>query len=99
MEPNAVMNSQYIRRETSELNPVSVKTYDNILEAGVCKAILLTGVNMVSEDLQACHQMKKLNRVVIKSKSYKQKQLVMYKRKNLGTKSQELLNLKFSGRL
>ena len=93
------MNSQYIRRETSELNPVSAKTYDDVLEAGICKAILLTGVNIVPEDLQACHRMKKLNRVVIKSKSYKQKQLVMYKRKNLGTKSQELLNLKFSGKL
>ena len=30
---------------------------------------------------------------------YKQKQSIMYRRKNLDTKSQELLNLKFSGRL
>ena len=49
------MNSQYSRREAIELNPVSAKTYDDVLEAGVCKVILLTGVNIVPEDLRACH--------------------------------------------
>ena len=43
--------------------------------------------------------MKSLDRVIVKFKCRKQKQSLMYKRKNLGTKSQELTNLKFSGRL
>ena len=39
------------------------------------------------------------DRVIIKFKFHKQKQSEMYKRKNLGTKSQEFSNLKFLGRL
>ena len=69
MERNAVTKSQYSRRETIELNPVT------------------------------CHRMKSSDKVMVKFKCGKQKQSLMYKRKNLGTKSQELTNLKFSGRL
>ena len=36
---------------------------------------------------------------VVKFKCCKQKQSLIYKRKNLGTKLQELTNLKFLGRL
>ena len=43
--------------------------------------------------------MKRTDRVIVKFKCRKQKNSVMYKRKNLGNKSQELNNLKFSGRL
>ena len=43
--------------------------------------------------------MKRLDRVKVKFKCHKQKQSLVYKRKNLGTKSQELTNLKFSVRL
>ena len=44
--------------------------------------------------------MKRSDRVIVKFlKCRKQKQSLVYKRKNLGTKSQELTNLKFSGRL
>ena len=43
--------------------------------------------------------MKRSNRVILKFKCCKQKQSLIYKHKNLATKSQELTNLKFSGRL
>ena len=43
--------------------------------------------------------MKRTDSVIVKFKCRKQKNSVMYKRKNLGNKSQELNNLKFSGRL
>ena len=43
--------------------------------------------------------MKRLDRVIVKFKCHIQKQSLIYKHKNLGTKSQELTNLKFSGRL
>ena len=91
LEGNAVTNSQYSRRETFELKPVPAEIYEDLLEESICKALSLTGVNVVPEDLQACHR--------IKFKCCKQKQSLIYKRKNLGTKSQELTNLKFSGRL
>ena len=43
--------------------------------------------------------MKKTDRVVVKFKYRKQKYSFMYKHKNLGSKSQELSDLKVSGRL
>ena len=73
--------------------------YDDVLDASVCKALSLIGVNVVHEDLHASHRMKRSDRVIIKFKCRERKQSVMYKRKNLGTKSHELSNLKFSGRL
>ena len=72
---------------------------NDVFEASICKALSLTGVNIAPEDLHACHRMKRSDRVRIKFKCCKQKQSIMYKRKNLGTKSQEFPNLKFSGRL
>ena len=99
LERSAVTNSQYSRRETIELNPVPAEIHDDVLEENVCKALSLTGVNVVPEDLQACHRMKRSDRVILKFKCRKQKQSLIYKRKNLATKSQELTNLKFSGRL
>ena len=99
MEHNPVTNSQYSRRETIELNPVPAEIHEDVLEDSICKALSLTGVNVVPEDLQACHQTKKSDRVIVKFKCCKQKQSLIYKRKNLGTKSQELTNLRFLGRL
>ena len=99
LERNTVMNSQYSRRETIELNPVPAEIHQDVLEDSICKALSLTGVNVVPEDLQACHRMKRSDRVIVKFKCRKQKQSLIYKRKNLGTKSQKLTNLKFSGRL
>ena len=99
LERNAVTNSQYSRRETIELNPVPADITEDVLEENICKALSLTGVNVVPNDLHACHRMKRTDRVIVKFKCRKQKNSVMYKRKNLGNKSQELNNLKFSGRL
>ena len=44
-------------------------------------------------------QQKRSYRIIVKFKSHKQKHSLVYKCKNLGTKSQELTNLKFLGRL
>ena len=71
---NAVTNSQYSRREAIELNPVPAEIYEDILEDNICKALSLTGVNLVPEDLQACHRMKRWDRVIVKFKYRKQKQ-------------------------
>ena len=99
LECNAVTNSQCSRRETIELNPVPAEIHEDVLEESISKALSLTGINVVSEDLHACHRMKRSDRVILKFKCRKQKQSLIYKRKNLATKSQELTNLKFSGRL
>ena len=65
-----------------------------MLEENICKALSLTGVNIVPNDLHACHRMKRSDRVTVKFKCCKQKDSVMYKQKSL-----ELSNLKFSGEL
>ena len=80
MERNAVTNSQYSRRDTIELNLVPAEIHENVLEDSICKALSLTEVNVVPEDLQTCHQMKTSNRVTVKFKCGKQKQSLMYKR-------------------
>ena len=43
--------------------------------------------------------MKRSDRVIVKFKCHKQKYSIMYKCENLGNKSQELSNVKFSERL
>ena len=93
------MNFQYSSRETIEVNPVPAEIQDDVLEASVCKALSLTRVNVAPEDLHACYRTKRSGRVIVKFKCCKQKQSAMYKCKNLSTKSQELSNLKFLGRL
>ena len=55
LELNAVTNSPYSRRETIELNPVPAEIQEDVLEDSICKALSLTGINVVPEDLQACH--------------------------------------------
>ena len=89
LERNAVASSQYSRRETIELNPVPADITEDALEENVCKALSLTAVNVVPIDLHACHRMKRSDRVIVKFKCHKQKNSVMYKRKNLGNKSLE----------
>ena len=55
LECIAVANSQYSRRETIELNPVHADITKDALDENVCKALSLTGVNVVPNDLHACH--------------------------------------------
>ena len=40
------------------------ETQDDVLEASVCKALLLTGLNIALGDLHACHRMKRLDRII-----------------------------------
>ena len=86
MEYDAVTNSQCSRREAIEENPVTAGIYEDVLEENIFKALSLTGVNIVPEDFHTCHRMKRSDRVIVKFKCWKQKQSLMYKRKNLGTK-------------
>ena len=66
MERNPVTNSQYSKREIIELNPVPAEIHDDVLEESICKALSRTGVNVVPEDLHACHRMKRSDRVIVK---------------------------------
>ena len=83
-----------IAKETTELNLVSVDIIEDILKENMCKAVSLTGVNVISNNLHACHQMKRSDRLIFKFKCRKKNSYVVYKRINLGKKCPELSNLK-----
>ena len=70
---NAVTDSQYSRQETIKLNPVPAEIDEDVLEDSICKTMSLTGVNVVLEDLQVCHRMKRSDRIIVKFKCRKQK--------------------------
>ena len=99
LECNNLNNAQYNRRETLEINPVPSDIADDVLEQSVCQALSLTGISVEPDDLQACHRMRKKDRVIIKFKCRKQKHRVLLNRKTLQNKSLDLTQLKFSGKL
>ena len=94
-------NAQYTRRETLEINSVPSDIADDVLEQSVCQSVCqsLTGISVDPDDLQACHCMRKKDRVIIKFKCRKQKHRVLLNRKTLQNKSLDLTQLKFSGKL
>ena len=59
LERNAVNNAQYHRRESFEVSPVPASIGDEELEDTICKALSLTGHEVIPDDLQACHRLKK----------------------------------------
>ena len=99
LERNNLNNAQYNRRETLEINPVPSDIADDVLEQSVCQALSLTGISVEPDDLQACHRMRKKDRVIIKFKCRKQKHRVLSNRKTLQNKSLDLTQLKFLGKL
>ena len=76
--------------------PHSVNNVD--LEEKVCKVRSFTGTKVKPDDLDACHRMKKKDKVIIKSKNRKQRHGVTFKRKELKSKGDDLVALQF-GRL
>ena len=99
LEHNSLNNAQYNRRETLEINPVPSDIADDVLEQPVCQALLLTGMSVEPDDLQACHRMRKKDQVITKIECRKQKHRVLLNRKTLQNKSLDLTQLKFSGKL
>ena len=99
LEKNAVSNTHYHRKETLVLNPVPQDIHDNVLEDIICKALSLTGQEVVPEDLHASHRMSNRDRVIVKFKDKKLKHNVQIKCKNLHQKSLKLSRLKFSKKL
>ena len=82
-----------------EVNPVPPSISDEELELNICKALSLTAHEVKPDDLQACHCLKKKESVIVKFKCRKLKQRVVVNRKNLRNKSEDLCQLKFSGKL
>ena len=98
-ERNAVTNVQYHWRDSVEVNPVPPSISDEELELSICKALSLTGHEVKPNDLQACHRLKKKELVIEKFKCRKLKQKVLVNQQNVQNKSEDLRQLRFSGKL
>ena len=79
LERNALSNAQYMRREILEINPVLPSVKNDDLEEKVCDDLSLTGTKVRSNDLDACHRIKKKVKVIIKFKYRKQRGNVIFK--------------------
>ena len=88
LERNAVNNAQYHRRESIEVSPVPASIGDEELEDSICKALSLTGHEVIPDDLQACHRLKKKETVIVKFRFGKQKRKILIDRKDLCNKSE-----------
>ena len=92
LERNNLNNAQNNRRETLEINPMPSDIADDVLEQSVYQALSLTGTSVEPDDLEACHRMRKKDRVIIKFKCRKQKHRVLLNRKTLQNKVSILHN-------
>ena len=59
LERSAVNNAQYHRRESIEINPVPASVSNEELEDNVCKALSRTCHEVIPDNLQASHRLKK----------------------------------------
>ena len=96
LERNVLNNDQYNRIETLEINSMPSDIADEVLEQSVCQVLSLKGISVEPDDLQACHHMRKKDRVTIKFKCRKQKHSVLSNSKTLRNKCLDLTQLKFS---
>ena len=96
LQRNALDSSQYLRREMIEINPVPEDIQDMQLEESICQALSLTGTPVSVGDLKACHRMRRRDRVNVKFSSRKKRNDVIFKKKSLNGKSDELKNLGFT---
>ena len=96
LERNALSNAQDTRREILKINPVPYLINNADLEEKVCKALSLTGTKVKLDDLDACHRMKKKDKVIIiKFKNRKQRNDVIFKWKELNSKGDDVPALPF----
>ena len=95
-ERNTVINAQCYRWESVEVNPVPQSIRDKELQLNIYKTLSLTGHKVKPDNLQTCHRLKKKENVILKFKCNKH---ILIHRKNLWNKSEDLRQLKFSGKL
>ena len=99
LERSAVTNAQYHQRELVEVNPIPTSISDEKPKLNICETLSLTEHEVKLNDLQDCHRLKKKESVIVKFKCRKFKQKVLVNRKSLRSKSEDLRQLKLSGKL
>ena len=96
LQRNALDSSQYLRRELIEINPVPEDIQDTQLDKSICQALSLTGTPVSTGDLEAHHRIRRRDQVIVKFSSRKKRNDVIFKKKSLNGKSDELKNLGFT---
>ena len=77
-------------------NPVPEDIQDMQLEESICQALSLTCAPVSAGDHEVCHRMRRRDRVIVKFSSRKKRNDVIFKKKSLNGKSDELKNLVFT---
>lgn len=86
VERKCAMNEQYSRRECIEIVGIPHHIVDDNLENVVINILNEINVDISSECLQACHRLKKKERVIVKFKSRKDCQRTLQNKKLLKNK-------------
>ena len=83
VERNQLSTSQYLRRESLELNSIPLEISDQELEEKMCQALSLTGQAVSKSDLQDLHRLKSKQRLIVKFKDRKIRKEVYSRRRAL----------------
>ena len=78
-----------------EINPVPEDIQETQFEESIQQTLSLTGTPVSAHDLEECHRMRQRDRVIIKFSNRKKRNDVIFKKKSLNWKSDELKNLGF----
>ena len=98
LESNALSNAQYIGGEILKVNPTPQLIFNDELEQSICHALSPTVPTVKQDDIHICQPVKS-KEIIIKFKGRKQRNDVVFKRKELKSKAVELWALKFRGLL
>ena len=93
LEKSQLSASQYLRRDSLEINKIPLNISDAELEGKICSALSLTGTPVTPEMLIALHRLKAKDRLIVKFKDRKTRNEVMASRRKLDLMSEELVSL------
>ena len=97
---NALDSSQYLQREMIEIDLVPEDSQYTQIRESICQALSLTDTLVLPSDLEAYHRMRQKDRVIVKFSSRKKRSDIIFKKKTLNVKPNDLKNLGFmSGKL
>ena len=88
LQRNSLDSLQYLRREMIEINPVPEDIQDTLLEESICQALPLTRTLALPGDREACHKMRRKDRVIVKFSSRKKRNYVFIKKETHNWKIQ-----------
>ena len=93
------IQEQYSRRECLEIVGIPQDISDDALEDKVCQILTKIGVILESDDIQACHRLRKKDRTIIKLSNRKKCLSILVNRKKLKDLDRPALNFSRSTKI